>query len=399
MEIKLFFIQIIRRRLWLILALTWCLASCGHADRPINQQEAVRKDSGSALVVKDAIGFTIENHENYSVLHLLNHSHSPADTMSYILVRKGAKLSAVPDHYKRIDVPVQNIALLHTSYISFFDMCHTTGSIKAISERRYIYNAAVYKAVQEGRIVEVGYGETLDKEKLLELGTQVVITVGFPNVPNKNRDMLEAFGIPVLVLSDWQETNILGRMEWGKVVAALTGTSADFELAYDSIKASYNELKSMVKDVPDKPTIICNLPYKGSWYMPGGNSYVSNLLADAGVKYLWADNEETGGVQMDFEAIYAKGITADYWINPGFAKSYEDMLDKDTRLADFKPMQKNKVYNNNNRLARGEANDYWESGITHPHIVLADLIHILHPEVLPHHKLFYYRALKAHEDR
>jgi iron complex transport system substrate-binding protein len=44
-------------------------------------------------------------------------------------------------------------------------------------------------------------------------------------------------------------------------------------------------------------------------------------------------------------------------------------------------------------MSRGIANDYWESGIINPHVILADLINILHPELLPDHKLHYYRQL------
>ena len=49
--------------------------------------------------------------------------------------------------------------------------------------------------------------------------------------------------------------------------------------------------------------------------------------------------------------------------------------------------------NNNARVNVDGGNDYWEGGISNPDIVLADLIKILHPELLPEHQLFYYRKL------
>jgi len=39
------------------------------------------------------------------------------------------------------------------------------------------------------------------------------------------------------------------------------------------------------------------------------------------------------------------------------------------------------------------ANDYWESGAVNPHLVLADLIRIIHPELLPNHELIYYKSI------
>ena len=39
-------------------------------------------------------------------------------------------------------------------------------------------------------------------------------------------------------------------------------------------------------------------------------------------------------------------------------------------------------------------NDYYESGIVRPDLVLEDFIRILHPEVLPDNDLFYYKNLE-----
>ncbi|MCK5102905.1 MAG: ABC transporter substrate-binding protein, partial [Cyclobacteriaceae bacterium] len=203
----------------------------------------------------------------------------------------------------------------------------------------------------------------------------------------------DELGIPVLVFSDWQETGLLGRAEWVKVVAALTGSEKLVNEKFELIEKEYKKLTSLTKDLDNPPKIICNLPYKGSWYVPGGNSYVSNLLHDAGSDYLWASDDGTGGIQMDFETVYAKGIEADFWINPDFAKTLQDIIDTDERLIDFKPISTRSVYNSNFRMSRGIANDFWESGIVNPHLILADLIKILHPELLPDHQLFYYKQI------
>jgi len=40
-------------------------------------------------------------------------------------------------------------------------------------------------------------------------------------------------------------------------------------------------------------------------------------------------------------------------------------------------------------------NDYWETGSLRPDLVLADLIKILHPDLLPEHELVFRRRLEA----
>ena len=71
-----------------------------------------------------------------------------------------------------------------------------------------------------------------------------------------------------------------------------------------------------------------------------------------------------------------------------------DGLAVDERFAQFKAFQQGNVYNSNARLNRYGGDDYWESGLANPHIILADLIKIFHPELVPEHELVYYHQLK-----
>lgn len=135
------------------------------------------------------------------------------------------------------------------------------------------------------------------------------------------------------------------------------------------------------------------MPYKGTWYMPGGHSYIANTLNDANGAYPWANDTHTGGIQLDFETVFATGLKADIWINPGLATTLNDITGVDSRLTDFRPVQEGLVYNSNKRINPKGANDYWESGLVNPHIILADLINIIHPGLLPEHELFYYQKL------
>ena len=120
---------------------------------------------------------------------------------------------------------------------------------------------------------------------------------------------------------------------------------------------------------------------------------MSHLIGDAGGQYLWEEDEGTGGLQLGFEAVYANALEAEFLINPDVAHSIQDILDKDERLKELNSIKLGNVYNSINRTAREQANDYWESGIVNPHLILADMIHILHPELLPDHELVYYKKI------
>ncbi len=325
---------------------------------------------------------------------MFRHYNGNTDTIAYLLCAQNQVQPEGLTNYHRINVPARKIALLHTSHYSYFKVCDATGNIAAISEAKYLYDAEMYAKVQAGIVPQVSFGESLNKEKLLELGVDLVINVGFPDAPNKELDFLESLGIPVLVFSEWQEPHPLGRAEWIRVVGAITGTQSRADEYFQNTIVEYEKLRELASQRANKPEVICNLPYKGIWYLPGGNSYMGNLISDAGANYAWKDNKDTGGIQQSFEVVYAKGLEAPFWINPGFSQTMEEVFINDERLVDFRAVKEGNVFNSTNRLQRGEANDYWESGLVNPHLILADLIQIFHPELQTDYTLYYFKPIR-----
>lgn len=170
---------------------------------------------------------------------------------------------------------------------------------------------------------------------------------------------------------------------------------AEGETLFDDIAAQYNELTAMTADLEERPTVFTNTPYDGTWYMPGGNSFVAKLLADAGADYLWSDDESTGSLYLDFETVFERAADADFWVNAGgFWFSLDDALAEDERFEQFAAFQNGNVWSNNLALNEFGGNDYWEGGVANPQLVLADLIAIFHPDLLPDHQFVYYQQLK-----
>src|SRR4051812_34561051 len=136
------------------------------------------------------------------------------------------------------------------------------------------------------------------------------------------------------------------------------------------------------------------MPYKGSWFTPAGDSYVSHFLQDAGAAYKWSGTPGVGSLSLNFEAVAPEALEADYWLNIGYVDTKKDIMSKDQRYGNFKPFKTGQLYNNNGKVNDLGSNDYWESGAVNPQVILADMIRILHPELLPDHQLVYYKQLQ-----
>jgi len=142
--------------------------------------------------------------------------------------------------------------------------------------------------------------------------------------------------------------------------------------------------------------VFNEIKYSDSWYMPGGKSYVAELLNDAGANYLWRDNENTGSIPLSFEQVYAVAKDADFWINLSTLRHKRELLSYDSRYSEFKAFKNGQLYNNNLYSNALGYTVYWETGMIYPDRILCDLIRIFHPETKNSlgDKMNYYLQLK-----
>jgi iron complex transport system substrate-binding protein len=163
---------------------------------------------------------------------------------------------------------------------------------------------------------------------------------------------------------------------------------------FDSVAGKYNILAKRAGSSENKPGVLLGLPWRGTWYISGSQSYIARLIKDAGGRYIWDHLDYNESRPMVLEAVYEHALSADYWINPGDALLKKDIVAVDERFSRLPSFNNDRVFNNNNELSRGGGNAFFESGVVEPEIILSDLIYILHPQLLPSHKLKYYRKLQ-----
>jgi iron complex transport system substrate-binding protein len=132
--------------------------------------------------------------------------------------------------------------------------------------------------------------------------------------------------------------------------------------------------------------------FNGTWFMPGGQNYMCRYLEDAGFDYPLLETKQRGSLAMNFENVLDKFRTSDVWLGVS-AKSLNKLVGEDSRYALFDPFIKEKVYSVNGRVNSQMGNDYWESGVVYPDRILADLVRIAHPSLLPDHHVSYYKKI------
>lgn len=81
---------------------------------------------------------------------------------------------------------------------------------------------------------------------------------------------------------------------------------------------------------------------------------------------------------------------ADVWINLGpNINNIEQLKQSVPQLADMKIFNSGKVYNNTLRSTISGGNDFYESGVVNPDLILGDLVKILYPETIDSNFTYY----------
>lgn len=308
---------------------------------------------------------------------------------SYILIDKDAEK---PSHLPKGDIiriPVTSSAVYTSVHCSLIDQLGAYESIKGIADLKFIYLDKIHKDCASGKIRNLGEALSPNIEAIIDLSPEAILLSPFQNGGTYGR--VTKLGIPVVECADYMETSPLGRAEWMRFYGILYGKSNEADSIFNAVVSQYNELKAKVSKTKDKPTVFMDLKYGMVWYVPGGNSTVGIMLADAGADYIYKEREESGSVPLDPEVVFDRVIDGKYWLikyNQDTDKTYEEIA------AEYPNYSRLSAFRNKNVYACNLSGvPYYEEVPFHPDILLKDYIKIFHPDLLPDYKTRYFKRV------
>lgn len=342
-----------------------------------------------------AKNFSIIEYPTFKLLTVRNAYRDATGTFQYALVPKEAPLPAeLPEDATLIRTPVERVALMETVYVGHLDAINRLESIHAAATANYISHPEVLARVTSGDIKKLQSGQKPDIEQLLLLQPDAIFTTTLGNGTFELSPQLERAGLPVVVTADYMEQHPLARTEWIKFIAAFYEAEGEAAELFDRIRSEYLQLKEMTEGIATRPSVFCGAPYSGVWHVPGGDSYIAQIILDAGGNYLWSDDRSQGGIPLDTERVFLKAADATYWINPSHYRSFAELFGADPRFAKFQAARDKLVFNNTKQVGPNGRNNIWEAGIMQPNVVLGDMIQIFHPELLPGREMVFHAPLE-----
>lgn len=349
---------------------------------------------GDTVRMEYARHITIVKHDGYTTAELSNPWRKDGVLHRYVLVsrkdsaRMASKVSAMDGTV--VYTPVGRGVMFSAPHCYLMGEIGAADAVSGVCDLNYINLPYLHKAVSEGRVADCGNGMSPSVERIVSVSPDALFVTPFEGV---NYGQLANIGVPLVECADYMETSALGRAEWMKFYGMLVGRENEADSLFDVVKRNYADYKDRAMKSALRPRVITERVVGGVWYCPGGESSMGQLLRDAGVDYVFADDKHSGSLSLSPEKVIEKAATADWWL---FVNSGAGNLDRNGLLTEYEGYKMIKAYREGHVLecVPSISNPYFEQISFRPDFLLADFISWFHPElhVLP--SAHYYKLMK-----
>ena len=352
-------------------------------------------------ILEDAAMFKVEYRRSYKVLTV--NGGQPSDPRErHVLVQCGAPPPSLTGKLAGADlvsVPVSSVFAFSTTQLALLTDLGRIDVLTGVAQRDAVTDPDIQRRIASGAAIEFArVGLVVDVERVVAAHPSLLM-IG--SSANRAVPAIRAAGIPVVPNAEWLERTALGRAEWLKYMAIFLNEEGRAQSLYGAMKARYLALALRTSTVlaGQRPLVMTGRSSNGVFTISGGRSYVAALIADAGGRYAWADDPSPGIITVDIEAQIARAAGADVWINGGGWKDLRAMGEQEPRYAAFKAFREGHVWVYERRQTPSGANDYWARSVTHPDVVLADLIKVFHPALARDHAFEWYMPVPGAQRR
>ena len=371
---------------FILYAIVWCMCACGTSSNIDDYNLAVYTPTYAA-------GFRIVGAEGKqsTIIRVTNPWQSANDVETMLFIARGGEKAPNDFRGQVLQGDAQRVVCMSSSHIAMLDAIGAVESVVGVSGKDFVSNP--YIVANRHSITDVGYDGNINFELLVAQRPDIVLLYGVTGACTM-QSKLDELGIPYIYIGEYVEEDPLGKTEWLIAIAEIVGCREQGIAYFSQVPQRYNHLQSMAAVATSpQPKVMLNTPYADSWFMPSTISYLARLIADAGGDYIYKKNTSNHSVPIDIEEAALLTTEADIWLHVEGVSSLKDLRQQYPKFANMPCVQRGEIYNCDKRRVLGGGNDYWESGVVQPDVILRDLIKVFHPELVSE-ELVYYRKIE-----
>ncbi len=348
---------------------------------------------GDTLHLRHAEHLTLVDYDSLLLATVRNPWDTTRILQRYVLVPDSLPLPAALPEGILIRTPVRRAGLYSAIHCSLLQQLGLLSHIAGVCDLDYIHLDTVHTLVRQGRVQHYGSGMNPDLERLIDSHPDALFPSPYEN--NGGYGRLAKLGIPLVECADYMEPSPLGRAEWMRFYGRLFGKGTEADSLFAAVESRYLSLRNTVAAHTahrPRPTLLCDLLTGATWYVPGARSWPARYYADAGADYLFSHRDEGGSAALAFEVVLDRAAEADFWLIK-YAQpqdmTYTQLASDHAGYTRFRPWRERRIWGcNTGRVP------YYEEAPFAPDVLLADLVKIFHPELLPSHRMHYFCPLQ-----
>lgn len=333
---------------------------------------------GDTLKFRYAKNICIVKHNGYTEVILADPWNEGKDLARYVLTDTPDSLDAKEKDGKVVvKTPLKKLLVSTSVHSNLYAEFAKKEVIAGVCDANYINLDFIKAGLNDGKISDCGSSMQPDLERVIALSPDAMMLSPYQG---SSYGKVAEIGVPIIELADYMETSPLGRAEWMIFFGMLVGEEEKATRQFADVEKKYNEYKSFASEQSSKKSVMMDKMVQATWYVPGGESTIGQMLRDANCNYAYADTKQSGGVEQSFEQVLSKCAEADVWLF-----RYNDGDNADYKLSSIlKDNDKYKVFNayKNGEMYGCQPYDtkFFELTPFHPEMLLRDFVIILHPE-------------------
>lgn len=300
----------------------------------------------SSMELAYAENFSVDYYEGgYTLL-------STMDGTQLLVVPEGKEIpEGLEEGIQVIQRPIENLYLVASATMDMFCELDALDTIAFSGQKEDgWYIEAAKEAMARGDIVYAGKYSKPDYELIVSQNCSLAIENMMISHSPEVIEMLENFGISVMIEYSSYESHPLGRVEWIKFFGALEGKEEEAERAFEEQLAILEEVTAREKT--DKTVAFFYITSNGLVQVRRSSDYIPKMIELAGGRYIFDQlgepESKLSTMNMQIEEFYNGARDADYIIYnssiDNSVTSIQTLLDKCGLLEDFRAVQEGNVW-------------------------------------------------------
>lgn len=333
---------------------------------------------GDTINLKYAQNICIVKHDGYTEVSLADPWNEGKELVRYLLTDNPDSVDPKAKEGRTVvKTPLKKILVSTSVHSNLYDEMGKRAAIAGVCDANYINLDFVKQGLKDGKMADCGSSMQPNLESVIDLSPDAIMLSPYQG---SSYGKVAEIGVPIIELSDYMETSPLGRAEWMIFFGMLVGEEQKAMDMFAKVEKSYNEYKAFAAEEKSQKIVMMDKMVQATWYVPGGESTIGQMLKDANCHYTYADTKQSGGVEQSFEQVMAKCADADIWLlryNDGDNADFKlgSLLKDNAKYEAFKAFKSGNVYG-----CQPYETKFFELTPFHPELLLRDFVILVHPD-------------------